>query len=89
VGFSAVDRKEVRPKVKYQVNAPYTLSGATYAHVLPNALVFGMNGCKKPEGFPDGHGGAHGADELVSLERLERAMKIYARALLALNGMEW
>ncbi len=69
--------------------APYTLSGATYAHVLPNALVFGMDGCKKPESFPKGHGGAHNADELVSLERLERAMKIYARALLALNDMEW
>ncbi len=68
---------------------PYTLSGGTYAHVLPNAYVFGMDGCKKPDDFPSGHGGAHGMDELVSLDRLQRAMRIYARALLALNEMEW
>ena len=67
----------------------YTLGGGTYAHKLPNALAFGMDGNKKPEDFPQGHGGAHGVDECVSLERLQRAMRIYARALLALNDMEW
>lgn len=67
----------------------YTLGGGTYAHMLPNALVFGMDGNKTPDDFPKGHGGAHGLDECVSLERLERAMKIYARALLALNEIEW
>ena len=67
----------------------YTLGGGTYAHKLPNALAFGMDGNKKPEGFPQGHGGAHGVDECVSLERLQRAMKIYARAMLALNDMSW
>lgn len=80
---------EIANEITGEDKAPYTLSGATYAHVLPNALVFGMDGCDKPEGFPTGHGGAHGTDELVSLERLKRAMKIYARALLALNDMEW
>ena len=68
---------------------PYTLSGATYAHRLPNAYVYGMNGCLPPDDFPAGRGGAHGIDECVSLDRLKRAMKIYARALLALNDMEW
>ena len=68
---------------------PYTLGGGTYAHKLPNALAFGMDGCKKPESFPKGRGGAHGMDELVNLDRLERAMKIYARALLRLDGMDW
>ena len=48
-----------------------------------------MDGCKKPDDFPQGHGGAHGMDELVSLDRLQRAMRIYARALLALNETEW
>ncbi len=67
----------------------YTLGGGTYAHKLPNALVFGMDGNKKPEDFPQGHGGAHGVDECVSLDRLQRAMKIYARAMLALNDMSW
>ncbi len=64
---------------------PYTLSGGTYAHFLPNALVYGMDGCLPPEGFPKDRGSAHGLDELVSLDRLQRAMRIYARALLALN----
>ncbi len=68
---------------------PYTLGGGTYAHRLPNALVYGMSGCLRPEGFPKDRGGAHGIDEVVSLDRLQRAMKIYARALLELNEMEW
>lgn len=68
---------------------PYTISGCTYAHLLPNAYVYGMNGCLPPDDFPKGRGGAHGIDESVSLDRLKRAMKIYARALLALNDMEW
>ena len=70
-------------------SAPYTVGGGTYAHVLPNALVYGMNGCLPPDDFPKGHGGAHGKDESVSLDRLQRGMRIYARALLKLNEMEW
>lgn len=69
--------------------SPYTLSGGTYAHLLPNALAYGMSGNGIPEDFPAGHGGAHGKDEIVSLERLETAMRIYARALLALNEVDW
>ena len=69
--------------------APYIVGGGTYAHELPNALAFGMDGSLPPEDFPKGRGGAHGLDESVSLDRLQRAMRIYARALLALNEMEW
>ena len=69
--------------------APFTLSGATYANRLPNAYVFGTNGCLPPADFPKGRGGAHGVDESVSLDRLERAMCIYARALLGLNEITW
>ena len=65
------------------------ITGNTYAHYLPNAYVYGMNGCMIPDDFPAGHGGAHGVDECVSVERLKRAMRIYARALLELNNMEW
>ncbi|MBR5537813.1 MAG: M20/M25/M40 family metallo-hydrolase [Clostridia bacterium] len=68
---------------------PYLLSGGTYAHMLPNALACGMEGCKPPEDFPKGRGGAHGIDEVVSIERLQRAMRIYARIMLELNDMEW
>lgn len=67
--------------------APYTMSGGTYAHRLPNAYPFGMDGNCPPEDFPKGRGGAHGVDECVSLFRLKRAMRIYARALLELNDI--
>lgn len=67
----------------------YTLGGGTYAHRLPCAYVFGMDGNLPPESFEKGRGGAHGIDEAVSLKRLEEAMKIYARALLKLNETEW
>ena len=69
--------------------SPYIVGGGTYAHELPNALAFGMDGCLPPEDFPEGHGHAHGLDESVSLDRLQRAMKIYGRTLLALNDMKW
>ena len=70
-------------------DAPAYICGSTYAHYLPNAYVYGMNGCCPPEDFPKGRGGAHGIDECVSIERLKRAMRIYARALLKLNDIEW
>lgn len=68
---------------------PYTIGGGTYAHRLPNAYIYGMDGNAKPEDFPEGHGSAHGKDEMVSLDRLQRAMRIYARAMLALNEAQW
>ena len=67
--------------------APYTLSGGTYAHRLPNAYAYGMSGNCPPADFPKGRGAAHGIDECVSLERLKIAMRIYARALLRLNDI--
>ena len=76
---------DISNSVTGEDRAPFTLSGGTYAHLLPNAYVFGMNGCLPPEDFAKGRGGAHGVDEVVSIARLKRAMKIYARALLKLN----
>ena len=68
---------------------PYTLSGGTYAHKLPNAYVFGTNANLPPDDFPKGKGGAHGIDEAANIGRLKRAMRIYARALLLLNDIEF
>ena len=88
--WPVIDRlNEIANEVTGEDKPPYILGGGTYAHQLPNALVYGMNGCKPPEDFPEGRGGAHGIDETVSLDRLQRAMRIYARAMLALNDMEW
>ncbi len=68
---------------------PYTVGGGTYAHKLPNAYVFGSSSNFPPESWEKGRGGAHGIDEAVSLDRLQRCMRIYARALLALKDIEW
>lgn len=68
---------------------PYTLQGGTYAHELPNAYVFGSSANLRPESWEKPRGSAHSIDEVVSLDRLQRAMKIYARALLELNELEW
>ncbi len=68
---------------------PYTLSGGTYAHKLPNAYVFGTGANLPPDDFPNGRGGAHGIDEAASIDRLKRAMRIYARALLMLNELNF
>ena len=80
---------EISNEVTGEDKKPYTLSGGTYAHELPNAYVFGTNGNLPPDDFEKGRGGAHGIDEAVSLDRLKRAMRIYARAMLALNDIRW
>ncbi len=68
---------------------PYTMGGGTYAHRLPNAYAFGLSGNRIPADFPEGHGNVHGKDESVGIFNLKRGMKIYARALLTLNEMQW
>ena len=80
---------EISNEIIGEDKKPYTIKGGTYAHVLPNAYPYGMNGNLPPEDFPKGRGGAHGIDEAVSIARLKRAMRIYARALLRLNEIEW
>lgn len=79
---------QIANSVTGDIAEPY-ITGSTYAHYLPNAYVYGMDGNKVPDEFPSGHGGPHGIDECVSVDRLKRAMRIYARTLLKLNNMEW
>ncbi len=64
---------------------PYAMCGLTYAHMLPEAYVFGTDANVPPGDFPPERGHVHGVDEAASVERLKRAMKIYSRALLRLN----
>ena len=79
----------VANEVTGEKGAPYVLSGATYANYLPNAYAYGTDGNLPPADFPKDRGSAHGVDEAVSLDRLQRAMRIYARALLGLNELDW
>ncbi len=79
---------KISNEIKGTEKEPY-ISGSTYAHYVPNAYTFGMDGNCPPDDFEKGRGGAHGVDEAVSIERLKQAMKIYARALVALNDINW
>lgn len=80
---------DVAESVTREGKPPETISGSAYSHHLPNAYLYGTDANRPPEDFPDDIGWAHGVDEAASVDRLLRAMRIYARALLALDGKEW
>ncbi len=80
--------QRVYQQITGREDPPYTMGGGTYSREVPNAISFGFG---MPEARPDlsflpeGHGGAHGRDEAVPLEKLLTGMKIYLAALLALD----
>lgn len=66
---------------------PYIMAGGTYARKLPNAIAFGMGTPSKntPPPFPVGQGRAHQPNESVYVPRMKKGMKIYVKALLAVD----
>lgn len=67
---------------------PYTMGGGTYSRVVPNAITFGagLPTAKGPADFlPEGHGACHGKDEVVMMEKIYTASKIYLLALAFLD----
>lgn len=74
-----------------RADAPFIMSGGTYARKLPNAFAFGtgMPQPKPPAGmFRPGHGDYHQPDESISLERMEKALQIYIQGILAIDELE-
>ncbi len=66
---------------------PYSMGGGTYSRVIPNAMSFGpgfKNG-KTPDFLPEGHGGAHGPDEVNCLEDWFTSFKIYVKSVYELD----
>ena len=67
---------------------PYTMGGGTYSKAVPNAISFGP-GTKGPSRvhafLPEGHGGAHGRDEALPMEKVYNCARIYVAALLTLD----
>lgn len=55
---------------------PYGMAGLTYAHGIPNAVVFGA---RLPE---DGSGGAHSENECFNLDTMIAAAKMFAAAIV-------
>lgn len=70
-----------------QDGEPYVMGGGTYARHIPNAVAFGpgMERDFVAAGLPEGHGNCHSADEAESVDNIRKAVRIYVRALAALN----
>jgi succinyl-diaminopimelate desuccinylase len=66
---------------------PYIMAGGTYARKLPNAIAYGMGTPSKntPPPYPAGQGRAHQPNESVYIPRMKKGMKIYVKALLAVD----
>lgn len=68
---------------------PYAMGGGTYSRAVPGAISFGpgMPGAKRDYSafLPESHGGAHGRDEVLPIEKLLTCSKIYVAALAELD----
>ena len=67
---------------------PYTMGGGTYSRVVPNAISYGpgIPGDDNAKVFlPEGHGGAHGMDEVLYIDKVIACMRIYVAALAMLD----
>lgn len=67
---------------------PYTMGGGTYSRVVPNAISYGpgIPGDDNVKVFlPEGHGGAHGMDEVLYIDKVIACMRIYVAALAMLD----
>ncbi|MDY2898062.1 MAG: M20/M25/M40 family metallo-hydrolase [Candidatus Limivivens sp.] len=68
---------------------PFVMGGGTYARKIPRAVAFGP-GSSRDYGIPGlkkGHGNCHCADEAEAKENIRTAVKVYVRALRALDQL--
>ena len=82
--------QELYKEVTGRDDEPYSMGGGTYSRVAPNALSFGpgLRGIEHDMSFlPEGHGGAHGRDEVLFLDDICTAFRIYAVALAMLDEL--
>ena len=79
--------QEIYHEITGRDEEPYTMGGGTYSRVVPNAISFGpgLPGGEEADFLPEGHGGAHGRDEVLFLEKLIAAMKIYFISFIMLD----
>ena len=80
--------QQVYQELTGREDLPYTMGGGTYSREVPDAISFGfgMPGMQHDLSFlPAGHGGAHGRDEVLWMDKIENGMKLYLGALLALD----
>ena len=67
---------------------PFLMGGGTYARHFPNAVSYGIGLPGDRDEKPDFVGGAHGADEGVSVKTLMDSLKIYILAVSRLNELD-
>lgn len=82
--------QELYQEVTGRDDKPYTMGGGTYSRVMPNAISFGpgLRGEVHDMSFlPEGHGGAHGRDEVLFMDSAMTAFRIYAVALAMLDEL--
>lgn len=82
--------QELYREVTGRDDEPYTMGGGTYSRVVPNAISFGpgMRCVEHGMSFlPEGHGGAHGRDEVLFMDNAMTAFSIYAVALVMLDEL--
>ena len=61
----------------------YINAGATYAGMLPCALETGTDlTWRRPQGIPNGHGGAHQPDECIGIEGMLKALELIMNILM-------
>ena len=80
--------QEVYRSITGREDPPYTMGGGTYSRVVPDAISFGFGepGVERDYSFlPEGHGKAHGRDEVLWMDKIVTGMKIYLAALMALD----
>lgn len=64
---------------------PFTIAGGTYARMLPNGFGYGFRLEPEPAAplglLPPGHGGAHAADEAVSVAHYKKQLALLILSL--------
>lgn len=65
----------------------YVMGGGTYARRIPNCVAFGPNDSSRKKPFPAGTGDIHQPDEAAELSLMLQSIKIFIRALLAMDQL--
>ena len=83
--------QQVYETITGRQDEPYTMGGGTYSKAVPNAISFGPGlpgiSDRIRDFLPEGHGGAHGRDEALPMEKVTNCAKIYLAALAALDDV--
>lgn len=85
---NVVALQELFHEITGRDDKPNVMGGGNYARVIPNAISFGpgMSTKKRISDFlPAGHGGCHGKDEAIVMEKVFNLAKIYVLAVALMD----